>query len=128
VSTIQLKPEHKDKIGLHALHIQRHEAKLEEVKTGFEEAKQCMELLAVGWGYLPKGDADKLDPLVVRNAEFMAYFLNDAREKDKQLALHSGIVQALKEALACFLAEHYGLDITKDWQLDLDKFTIVCQE
>jgi hypothetical protein len=87
-----------------------------------------MELLAVAWGYIPKSEAGKLDPLVVRNAEFMAYFLNDARENDKTAALHSGIVQALKEALACFLAEHYGLDIEKDWQLDFDKYIVICQE
>lgn len=113
---------------MHVAHIQACDELSKKASERFQSAKQRMEILGAAWKRMPKDNANNLDPLVIRNAEIMSHSLNDAREAERDITFYSSCIQALKEAMTFFLAEHYGIDVTKDWQLDLKSLKLQCQE
>lgn len=128
MKTIKINPEHREPLETHILQIQACNELLVTAQAHFKQSKQRMELLGAAWKRMPKDDADKLDPVVIRNAEIMSHALNDAREAERNAAFQSSCIQALKEAMGFLLAEHYAVDIGKEWQLDLNNLTLQCQE
>lgn len=128
MSKIQLQEEHRAELELHVVHIKACDELFNKAQAKFEESKQFMQLLGASWKRIPKDNADNLDPVIIRNADIMSHALNDAREAERDIAFYSNCIQALKEAMAFFLAEHYSIDVTKDWNLNFDDLTLEYQE
>ena len=101
--------------------IEKHSEMQQRQVERFEEAKHSLEILASTWKRLSTLNLDEMNPAIVRNAEMMSHFLQMAREADTEAALHLNITQSFKESLTLFLAEKYHIDITKEWELDLEQ-------
>lgn len=120
-SDVKIKAQHMEKVRWYANEFSRVQPLAQAQQERFERSKIYVEEIYAAMGRAAMSSLASDEQSAMRQAEMLSYHLSECRRADEELALLRNQVAVLREALSLFLAESYGLDVSKEWFLDAEK-------
>lgn len=128
MTTIHISDEHKTKAKVYIAQLEKYSALFKEQQQRFDHAKEMTAMLSEATQLMYKMQLSSNEAVWCRNAQIVTYFLDEARDADKLLALYTNIAQATKEALSFFLADAYNVPVSCEWNLRVDEGLLLIEE
>jgi hypothetical protein len=128
MSEIQIHDEHKEDIEEFARNIKMYDDLDHAHQLYYTDALEMSKRLYTAQRTLVKLNLGTSDASMIRNAEILSHFINEARKNEEKSALYRDVVTALREALSLFIADKYEIDITQEWHLNVDQGILIYGE
>jgi hypothetical protein len=128
MTEVHIKDEHKDDIDFFVKAIEKYTDSITGTQNYYEEAVEMSTHLYAAQRTMIKLNLGTSDASSMRNAEILSHFINEARHSDEKLAFYRDTITALREALSLFVADNYKIDITKEWQINVDQGMLIYDE
>lgn len=128
MTEIHIKDEHKDDVDFFVAEISKYTDSITTTQKYYEHNAQMATYLYAAQQTMIKLNLGVSDITAMRNAEILSHFISETRKSDEKLAFYRDTISALREALSLFVADNYNIDITKEWQIDVDRGLIVYGE
>lgn len=125
MTEIHIKDEHKDDIDFFVKKIEFYSDTITTTQVYYENSIEMSKYLYGAQRTMIKLNLATNDASTMRNAEILSHFINEARHSDEKLAFYRDTISALREALSLFVADNYEIDITKEWQINVDRGMLV---
>lgn len=120
-SNIRIKAQHMEKVRWYANEFSRVQPLAQAQQERWERSKIYVEEIYAAMGRAAQTSLGADEQSAMRQAEMLSHHLSEARRADEELALLRNQVAVLRESLSLFLAEAYGLDVSKEWFLDAEE-------
>jgi hypothetical protein len=121
IEATRIKAKDMERIQWYSAEFTRAQPLAQELTERFERSRIYVEEIHESMGRAAKFELGSDQQSMMRQSEMLAYHLSEARRIDGELALLRNQIAVLREALSLFLADEYGLDVTKEWLLDAEK-------
>ncbi len=125
MTEVHIKDEHKDDIDFFVKGIEKYSDHITATQVYYNDSVEMSKYLYAAQRTMIKLNLGTNDASSMRNAEILSHFINESRHSDEKLALYRDTIAALREALSLFVADNYEIDISKEWQLNVDSGVLI---